>query len=449
MRLFTAICVLALVAAFAVPAFAETQNIKVSGDIKVAHVYLKDIDLDENDGDEVSDNQNFFVQQVGLNVEADLTDNVATYVRLISEREWTGEAGGANTYDVTLDEAYVTLKEMLYAPLTLKIGRQNIWLGKGFVVGNSGALVWDSNATLPVQVHELSDNTAFDSVRATLDYDPWTIDLIYAKVDENVNLGGDPDNYDDKDLYVVNLGYDFEKNDAEAEAYYILKWDRSNTPAATGFDDTDDIHTVGLRGSLVPFDMMNIWAEGAFQFGTYKASSAAASRDREAFAINIGGDYTLADVKWTPTVGLEYTLWSGEGSDNAGDWNAWDPLYPGKFDTNIAAFRNITKVTAYGAQMGLNDHGATNENQFAAFASLEPMTDITLSGKFTYLWFDEVPVSGGSDDIGYEIDGKVVYDYTEDVQFSIAGAVFIAEDFYPDGQDDTATQLVSAVTVDF
>ena len=450
MRLLTAICVIALAVAFTAPAFAETQNIKVSGDLKVAHVYQRNVDFDKNDILDDSDNQNMILQQVGLNIEADLTDNVSTYVRLISERTWgdLDNDTATNAFDVSLDEAYVTLKEMLYAPLTVKIGRQNIWLGKGLVIGNAGVSVWNNEAMLPTTIAEVSDMTAFDAIRATLDYDPWTIDLIYSKIEENTNAIASPDNYDDVDLYVVNAGYDFEKNDAEAEAYYILKWDRSNTSQAD-FDDTDDIHTVGLRGSLVPFDMMNIWAEGAFQFGTYKASAAAASRDREAFALNVGGDYTLADVKWTPTVGLEYTYLSGESSDNTGDWNAWDPLYPGKFDTQIAAFREITKVSAYGTQMVGNDNGATNQNQIAIFGSLEPMTDITLSGRYTYLWFDEVPVAGASDEIGQEIDLQITYDYTEDVQFSVAAALFSPEDYYPDGQDDNATQLLSCVTVDF
>ena len=36
MRLLTAICVVAIAAAFCVPAFAETQNLKISGDINAA-----------------------------------------------------------------------------------------------------------------------------------------------------------------------------------------------------------------------------------------------------------------------------------------------------------------------------------------------------------------------------------------------------------------------------
>jgi len=222
MRLLTVLCVAALVVAFAVPASAETQNIKVSGDIKAAYVFQGNMDY-VDDGD----NMNFFIQQIGVNVEADLTDNVSTYIRLINEREWDAadQAGTIGTptsnksFDILLDEAYVTLKEMLYAPLTVKIGRQNIWLGKGLVVGNSGN--W-SAGQLTTTVQEQSDMTAFDAVRATLDYDPWTVDLIYSKMDANTNgTAAFVNNRDDLDMYIANVGYDFTKYDAEAEAYYI------------------------------------------------------------------------------------------------------------------------------------------------------------------------------------------------------------------------------------
>ncbi len=447
MRIITGICVAAVLVAFAVPAFAETQNIKVSGDVKVAYVYQSDIDLRNNDGD----NQNFFLNQVGLNVEADLTDNVSTYVRLLNEREWNAEdqSTSDNGFDILLDEAYVTLKEMLYAPLTLKIGRQNIWLGKGFVMGNSGAMVWDAESSLPTTIEEISDMTAFDSVRATLDYDPWTIDLIYAKINENVNSATTttPGNRDDVDLYVGNIGYDFTKYDAEAEAYYIYKHDRENRD---DYSAPNTISTVGLRGSLVPFENMNLWAEGAIQFGNYR--NGAKSEDREAGAIDIGADYTFVDVKWTPVVGAEYIWLSGEESANEGKWKAWDPLYRGKFDNYLSDFRNITKATSYansGNTMGSNDNGMTNQNSIAVFGGIEPMTDISVDARWTYLWYDEVPVSGRDDEIGHELDAKVSYDYTEDVEFTVAAGVLWPLKYYPEETDSTASQIVSAVKVDF
>jgi hypothetical protein len=438
MRLLTVLCVAALVVAFAVPASAETQNIKVSGDIKAAYVYQRDIEFQDASGD----NQNFFMQQIGLNVEADLTDNVSTYIRLINERDWNGIAssnssynGSDNAFDILLDEAYVTLKEMLYAPLTVKIGRQNIWLGKGFVMGNSGPGNWGAGQ-LPSTIQEYSDMTAFDSIRATLDYDPWTVDLIYAKIIED-NVAEE----DDRDLYVANVGYDFTKYDAEAEAYYIFANDKQNRFDG---DKTNHVHTLGLRGSLVPFESMNLWAEGALQFGKYRTS--AVDRKREAYALDAGLDYTFADVKWTPKVGAEYIWLSGDKTDQTGKYKAWDPLFRGKFDNYIADFRGLTKGLAV-------DTGMSNTQSFAMFGSIAPMTDITMDAKWTYLWLAEklTPsvTRADSKKVGWELDGKVAYDYTEDVQFSCAIGYFKPGKSYATDYNKNATQVVAGVSVDF
>jgi hypothetical protein len=450
MRLLTALCIAAVVVAFTVPAIAETQNIKVSGDIKAHHIYQSNIDLEADD----SDNQNFYLQQVGLNVEADLTDNVSTYVRLINERVWGDIDNDAqtNTFDISLDEAYITLKEMLYAPLTLKIGRQNIWLGKGFVVGNAGLTAWDTPGNLPNTVEEMSDVTAFDAARATLDYDPWTVDLIYSKMEEDNNAQNNTFNYDDVDLYVANVGYDFTKYDAEAEGYYIYKHDRRSVQAT---NDADAVHTIGIRGSLIPFDNMDVWGEAAFQWGTYANRATGTKADRQAGAINAGGTYTFEDVRWTPKVGVEYTWWSGEDLDAngspSGDWEAWDPIYPGKFDTYIAAFRNITKTANFQpptTQTG-NDNGATNERQISVIGALEPMTDISVDSRWTMIWYDETPTLGASDELGHELDLKLTYDYTEDVTITTAAGIFWPLEYWPDNSDSAALQLVSGVSVDF
>jgi len=443
MRLLTAICLAALVVAFAVPAFAETQNIKISGDIGVSQIYQNNIDLHHND----KDDQNQFIQQVGLNVEADLTDNVSTYVRLIEERAWNAEQGVGGTsaqFDVKVDEAYLTLEEMLYAPLTLKIGRQNIWLGKGLIIGNAGVLVWDEGG-LPMTVRQFSDMTAFDAIRATLDYDPWTIDLIYSKIDANVNAAGGF-NHDDVNLYVANIGYDFTKYDAEAEAYLVIEHDREAIITTTP-PDREMIYTMGLRGSFIPFDNANVWAEGALQYGDYRQGEK--SCDREAAAANIGADYTFVDVRWTPKVGAEILWLSGEDADQSGKWNAWNPVYRGRFDTTISDFRNITMATNIGQQTAGSDTGVTNQLQASAIFALEPMTDISLDSRWSLMWYDEVPMAGRNDEIGHELDAKLTYDYTEDVQFTCAGGMFFPLEYWVDTADSTAGQLVTAVKVDF
>jgi hypothetical protein len=186
-------------------AFAETQNVKVSGSIDAYSFYRNDFDLLEgNDASVVpvgvavpgvshtgtfqqrSDADEFFFTITQVEVAADLTDNVSTVINLINQRDWNAEpldgttgvpsaANQANNeFDITLDLAYVQLKEIFYAPLTLTIGRQDLLFGRGFIVG------WNPQDPQAVfQADEFTQAQSFDAFRATLDFNPWTIDLVY------------------------------------------------------------------------------------------------------------------------------------------------------------------------------------------------------------------------------------------------------------------------------
>ena len=91
-------------------AFAETQNVKVSGSIDAYSFYRSNFDLlDGNDAGNVpvgatvpgaahsgstsqrSDADNFFMTITQVEVSADLTDNVSTVINLINQRDWNAE----------------------------------------------------------------------------------------------------------------------------------------------------------------------------------------------------------------------------------------------------------------------------------------------------------------------------------------------------------------------
>ena len=100
--------VAALMVVLASPAFAAIQNVKVSGDITTSFVDRNNFDLGQTedtlfvavDGDTDLNgtpvglkNQNVFITQTRLRVDADLSDNVSTTVGLINERAWNAETG--------------------------------------------------------------------------------------------------------------------------------------------------------------------------------------------------------------------------------------------------------------------------------------------------------------------------------------------------------------------
>ena len=72
-------------------AYAEVQNVKVSGDIIVSGVARNHFNLNNNGTDKATLKQTFLMSQIRVRVDADLTDNVMATVRLINERIWNGQ----------------------------------------------------------------------------------------------------------------------------------------------------------------------------------------------------------------------------------------------------------------------------------------------------------------------------------------------------------------------
>ena len=482
MKILKVMCVIALAFAFTATAFAETQSVKISGDISVRGFARSDWDLQKgdpeaNNGTQSSDWASFVQSALSVQVDADLTDNVSAVIRLVNQRVWgdnnytsgtesvmpsyngiTGIArnhGNADSYSVDVDLAYIELKEFLYSPLTLRIGRQDLWFGNGFIVGRN---MQDPGQHL--YAVEYTEITSFDALRATLDYDPWTIDLVYSKISENAMRSDD-----DMDLFGVNVGYVFDEYNAEAEAYYWLKQSR-NPGASVGTSITsqnghidNSVHTIGARGSFDPIEDWTVALEGAVQGGQYLTNNQDADRVRYAMALDglVECRVFQDDYAWRPVLSVEYIFYSGEKNQNNpgtnSDWTGWDPMFRGKFDTAIREFQNVFYATTQASSPAY-----TNQHQILGKIVLEPTDDITVSAKYANFWLDQIfqeDVGGGiaentNKHIGQELDLQVVWDYTEDVSFGLLAAIFYPGNHFASFEDnDPATDLVGSVKLSF
>ena len=466
MSKFLVFCIIAVMVLMAIPAYAEVQNVKVSGDLTARYILRQNYDLDKNSstirGSDKWDN--YYMGTVGVEVTADLTDNVSTVVRLANQKDWGSSnavdnlASGitTNSFNVLVDLANVTLKELVYSPLTVTIGRQNLWFGRGFIIG---AKQRDPEAAITAK--EYTTFNAFDAIRGTLDFDPWKIDMVYSTVQENVvNVG------DDLTLMGANVGYKFDSYKGEAEAYVWRKDDKSKvcypdpTTASPSTCQNNNVNVFGGRGSLEPISNLTVAGELAWENGKYSAG--ASTRKRSAIAADASADYMFKEVKWAPSIGLEYIFYSGEknpGSTTTDGWAGWDPMYRGKFDTAIREFQNLyyTTIQREGnvATSTLDqDSGATNEHQILVKGSLKPMNNLKLAGVFGWFAMDKaqaMTIGGASrnKDIGNELDLSLTYDYTEDVSFNLLAGWFFPGKYWISGTDDTATDIVGTVKVAF
>ncbi len=490
MRLLKGLCVLVLAIGLTGLVYAETQSVKISGDLTIRSIFRGDYDLDRNHAEEVStrtgnqdDWQTYFMTTTEVQIDADLTDNVSAVIRLYNQRDWNvadksisydttlvsrgGYTASTNEFDIGVDLAYIELKEFLYSPLTLKIGRQDIWFGKGFIVGVNQ---WDPQGT--INADEYSTSNAFDAIRATLDYDPWTIDLIAAKIWEDAIQASD-----DEDLYGVNVGYIFDVYNAEAEAYWFNKRDDS----IENWDIKDDniVHTMGLRGSLDPIENWTVAAEAAFQYGSYVGSrDQSDKRKRNAWALDVSAEcrHFQELYAWKPKIGVEYIYYSGNRNiadeDNIygnpkyfnGTYTGWDRMYRGKFDSAIRDYMGLYYLTNQDVNNARTymtpsypDAADSNQHQVIVAGSLQPTDSLTVDVRYFNFWqqyqtkhMDNFPqLVKDKNYLGAEIDLEFTWDYTEDVSFGLLTAWFIPGGHYYDQSDDIATDVVGAVKLSF
>lgn len=467
-----------------VPGFAEVQNVRVGGDITVRGFYRSVLDLhdegtvtdtsgQDDDGDGAGDGlereDNFFMSTVGINLGADLTENVSAFIRIANERNWDigGDAAtGSDDGDFDLSQAYITLKELFYSPVTLKVGTQPIVWGRGFVLGSSllpGTVLGGNDRNASIAANEFTDFTAFDAVRATLDFAdmagmglPLTADYVYIKVNEN-----SPILADDLNIQGINFGTKLDAANSEFETYFLNKRDK-NVTALGGRDGS--VNTLGIRGSAQPGEGTYVYGELAYQFGkrvTDLHSVLASGDSHQAWGLDLGGDYTLSDVMMTPKFGAEWIYFSGNDVDGA--VAGWDPLVRGYFTTAIREFQTGSAVPGFypvdqtcfagGAAASSCTSAVTNQHQFSLYGSLKPMEDLTVNQRLSWFILDDgaIPVAGAKREsyAGTEWDTVLTYDYTEDVQLGLIYALFAPGSAYRAPNDATAQELITSVSLKF
>ena len=445
---------LLFVAGIACAAYAEVQNIKVSGDMLMSGVARSRFGLKYNAPDDKSQlKQSFLMSQIRLRVDADLTDNVGATVRLINERVWNGQYDGSSSGNskIDLDLAYVTLKEFLYSPLSFVVGRQEIRFGNALIMGNAKAQTGATN--IP---SDLSERKAFDAIRATLNYDPLIIDLIYAKVKQET-YGTDATTTDpiglknDISLAGVNATYALNKN-ANIAAYYYIKNDKYKGSATPPGGESDKVNTIGTLISGSPIENMTASFEAAYQFGKSNTSNENLKK-HDAWALQGMLDYTFAKVKTTPTVGASYTYLSGNKNPTGDTRNqGWDPMFYDQKLNNIAY-----AILPF-----------SNMSVFNLKGSFKPLDDVTISA--VYGWYDTASKTTGGTTfyspsfydgtnaltyhytgkrhLGDSIDLTATYDYTEDVQLGLTYGWFKPGDGIQENEKD-ANQLIGSLKVVF
>jgi len=426
-----------LIAVFAValiaPAFSAVENVKVGGDISIYGVLRGDFDIVGAPTGKNNEDLHFFQTSARVYVSADLSDNVSAMVRLINERNWGYES---TPTDIDLDLGYIQVKDLLTPGLNLTVGRQEIQLGEGLVIGSAYNAYNNNYAVANLAAKDLGLQKAFDAVK--LDYKasaiPLSVTAFLSKIDEELYK-----NQGEQTLYGLNLGYKV-TDIADLEVYYV----RSDTDYA---GKNDKLDTAGIRvvSKIPAIQNFNLKGEYAKQFGD-NGLTGNAKRDYEGWALLLGGEYKFS-ANMEPAIKVNYNLFTGDKNTNDTKAKNWQMVFPSNIGSRIGPL-----FYAYDVENGIIGRESNLKVLNLGF-SLKPVEKLTLSLDGYWLKTDEkVNIRGGtSDEIGKEIDLGIEYKYSEDLVFGLSlGKIFaddVIEKHDPKGKD--AYQAIASMKVSF
>jgi len=435
--------------------FADVQNIRLSGDIRIRGYFLDSADNDGT-GAQGTGNASFISQRTRVSVEADLEDHVLVVVTLQAEGEWGADsatsgstgAGSAGVngklsraWDVGVAEAYVQFNELFYTPATLKLGRQYLQYGRGLIISS------------------VEQEYNYDAARLVLDYYPLTIDLVGGELVNHQAFSAQPTHAGASDLLFVNARYELSDSALkDVEAYFGWVSQGSSGPIVSSrvppTVNAGSPLILGARADINPVDALQLWVEGAYEFGADggpPAGGIPAGNSISAVLFNLGAKYTLKNVQWVPVLNGNYVFASGGGKNNVdGSFVPW-------FDY------------ADGYNGYLFAPALTDIHIFNVGASVKPYENTTLALQvYYYLKADGDGIAGsnpnvdfggmsvspnsGSDarDIGWEIDGILGYDYSKDVRAQLVYGAFVPQGAYRQaGTSAVAEEVRAEVNVKF
>ena len=416
-----------LIAVFAValiaPAFSAVENVKVGGDVAIYGVIRGKYALPTNDY------HNFFQTSARVYVSADLSENVSAMVRLINERDW---GYGQTGTDINLDLGYIQVKDLLTPGLNLTVGRQEIQLGEGLVIGSAYSAY---NYPVALAAADLGLQKAFDAVK--LDYTasaiPLSVTAFLSTINEQL--------WTDQTLLGLNLGYKV-ADIADIEVYYVRDDNYNN-------NDKANLDTAGIRvvSKIPAIENFNLKGEYAKQFGDD------GTNDYKGSALLLGGEYKFS-ANMEPAIKVNYLILSGDENPTTGDHKDWQMVFPSNIGSRIGPL--FYAYSGWNSQYVHNNFNIevseSNLKVLNLGFSLKPVEKLTLSLDGYWLKTDEKVAVGANsyDEIGKEIDLGIEYKYSEDLVFGLSLGKILADDLIEKGLGgDDAYQVIASMKVSF
>lgn len=410
-----------LVLLLASESFAEVQNIKVSGNIRIKGVSADNIYKLSPVAGEKSD---YVEQRTQFSVSSDMTDDVSTKVTVEAKSLWGGSAEDDDSkWNTEVAESYILFDRFIAENVYLKAGRQYLSFGKGFIISDK----------------EL--DYKFDALRINYDNYPFMVDVILgSSVASDVRVGS-LNISEDKDLFGANIGYVFDN--AKVETYAWKMTDSSPMDTVVLRPEFEPL-LVGVRGETLASDRLNLWGEFVLESGDLNAER----KFKNAYAVDLGGEYVFGSSELNPSLKIAYTAGSGDKSSQ-GNTKGFVPLYDYQYDYGYVYSPELSNIHIVNVAL-----------------TIKPIVDVILAFDYYHYRQDQqiiqsmgdihqdnvtnsIMTNGKDKKLGDEIDVSAAYKYSEDVTASVLAGWFKPGSSYSSSNDDTAYEIRGEILVNF
>ncbi|MBF0452592.1 MAG: alginate export family protein [Candidatus Magnetomorum sp.] len=434
--------VMILSAFLSMPAYAiDVSKIDFGGQVRVRGYQLNNM-WDFNDDTDYDDWSVFRIKS-SLSAKVDLGDGVTGFVQFTNQTygEGISDAGDNTSNKVFADNAYIQVNNFLDLPLTLKVGRQNLMYGSGFVLFDG-------------QSQMASTSVYFDAVKFTYHItDTILLDAIYAKDQENNRADNPKDDITLSGIYLTVQECPIMKSKNEL---YVLRRQ----------DDTmgKDIGMVGFRTSNKLPVGLDYSLEMAYQTGdAWKMGND--TMDQKAFGGKFEAGLTL-DMPVKTRLFAGYVINSGDDDPTDDENNRWDVFYGGWPQYgDLLAWKALNlynpSTNTDGNVLAKVDPGYHDLSTVVGEAPFSNLQMISMgasssyknfSGKLTLakLYFDKVVAPADDKAFGNYFQLSAKYSYSKALSFSMYAALLQPDDaFKAVGADDDATEFFWETNIRF
>jgi hypothetical protein len=366
-------------------------------------------------------------------------DDFTLFVRLASEpREWVDAAGyspyktrlGFDGTEGVVDALSVQWKNILQQPLAITVGRQDLFLGDGWLVGEGTPYdgSWTTYIDSARLSYELKDqHTLFEAIGIIQDaYDDGWLPTI-----NNQNRIETEQNEKGAIFSVANTSL----RAANVTGYFIYKNDARLNGENGKLGDNADIYTIGGRLTGLLGEHWKYSAEGAYQFGRKQDTNVKYPtvsddyRTIDAFGFN-GKFGWMAKDEMNNQLNFQFEFLSGDNPNSQSDemfdvlwgrWPRWSEigLYSYAAETRIGQEANLIR--------------------FGPVWSISPMKNLDFSAAYYALFAPEsVPTREASDTLftgnsnfrGHFIQSVLKYKFNSHVSGHLWGECLFPGDFY-------------------